>query len=85
MFILFPFPRGELDYQVDIVGLYLCLVGGTATAYLAAFLAFMDDNVALFGIRLGTDRLERTAAIAKAVTGIYIDMHRPKAKRAMIS
>jgi hypothetical protein len=85
MFILFPFPRGELDYQVDIVGLYLCLVGGTATAYLTAFLAFMYNYVALFCIGLGAYRFKRAAAFAQAVARIYIYMHRPKAKRAMIS
>jgi hypothetical protein len=77
--------RGQLDQKLDAVGLYLCLVGGAVAVKLAAFCAFMDHDIALFGVGLGGDGLHKTAALACAVAGVYIEMLRPQTKGAVVS
>ena len=60
-------------------------MGGAVAVYLAAFRAFMNDDVALFGVGLGGDRLHKPLTLACAVAGVYIEMLRPQAKRTVIS
>ena len=55
------------------------------SVYLAASRAFVDDYVALFRVGNYLDRLHRRLALAGAVTGIYIEVERPKAEGAMVS
>ena len=83
--LLLVFCNRELDDELYIVGLDLCLMGGAVAVKLAAFCAFVDDNVALFGVGLGGDGLHKTAALAGTVAGIYIEMLRPQAKGAVVS
>ncbi len=59
-------------------------MGGTATVYFTAFGAFVDDDVAFFSVRLNSDGLHKPPALARSVSGIYVDMDRPKAERTMI-
>ena len=81
----FKFRRGERDQKLEAVGLLLCLVGGFVSVNFAATRAFMNDYIAFFGIRHDLDRFHRCAAFAGAVTGIYVNVKRPKAIRAMVS
>ena len=60
-------------------------MGGAVAVDLAALGAFVNDDVALFGVGLGGDRLHKPLALARAVARIYIEMLRPQAKGAMIS
>ena len=60
-------------------------MGGAVAVDLAAFRAFVDDDVALFGVGLGGDGLHQTLTQAGAVAGIYIEVLRPEAKRAVVS
>jgi hypothetical protein len=83
--LLLVFCHGELDYELYVVGLDLCLMGGAVAVKLTALGAFMYDDVAFFGIGLGGDGLHKAAAFACAIAGIYIEMLRPKAIGAMIS
>ena len=83
--LLLVFCNRELDDELNIVGLYLGFVGGAIAMDLTAFRAFVDDNVALFGVGLGGDGLHKTLTLAGAVAGIYIEMLRPQAKGAVVS
>jgi len=60
-------------------------VSGAVAVDLSAFGAFMNDDVALFGIGLGGYRLHKPTAFARAVARIYVEVLRPKAKRTVIS
>lgn len=84
-FLLLFFCDGQLDYQLDVIGLDLRLVGGAVAVYLTAFGAFMNDDIALFGVGLGADGLHKTAAFACPVSRIYIKVLRPQAIWAMIA
>ena len=64
----------QLDYKPYIIGLDLSLVGCAISVKLTALGAFVDDNVSLFGIGLGGDGLHKAAALACAVTRVYIKM-----------
>ena len=83
--LLLVFCNRELDDELDVVGLNLCLVGGAVAVKLAAFCAFVDDDIALFGVGLGGDGLHKTAALACTVAGVYIEMLRPQTKGAVVS
>ena len=75
----------QLDDEHQIVGLYLGLVGGTATADLSALGALGNDNVALLGIGLGRDGLQVASAGVGSVTGIDVYVPRPEAEGTMIT
>ena len=59
--------------------------GGAVAASLAADLAFVCDDIAAAGIRLGKDRAHRTPTGIFAVSGHNIHMERPEAKGAMVA
>ena len=67
--------RRQLYYQLYVVGLYLCVVGGAATAYLAALGTTVYYYVSLFGIGFGTYGFKQTAAFVCAVAGIYVNVN----------
>ena len=78
-------PGRQPNEQHQIVGLYLGLVGGAATADLAAFLALGDDDIALLGIGLGGDGLQIATARIGAVTGIDVHVPRPEAEGTVVA
>ena len=53
--------------------------------HLAAHVTAMYDDVSLLGIGLCLDGAENAAAGIGSVTGVYINVQRAKAKRAVIS
>ena len=65
-------PCGELDDEVGVVGLDLCLVCGLVADYRTAPVASVDDDISLFGIRLRPYRAQDSAAVVCSVTRIYI-------------
>lgn len=77
--------RGERDDQIEIVGLYLCLVRGAATRGAAAFFTAMQDDVTTLGIGLGTDGAQGTAAFVGSVSRVDIHVERIEAKGAMVA
>ena len=79
MFLVFC--GGELDDQIHIVGLDLCLVSGLVSDRLAAFFATMNYDVALFGVWHRANSAENAAALVGSVTGIYIYVQRRKTER----
>lgn len=79
------FVCGQFDEQIDVIGLNFCFVCGTVSADLAAFIAFVDDDVAFFGIGLHADRAEDTTAGVGAVTGIDVHVQGTEAFGAMIA
>ena len=83
--LLLVFCNSELDDELYVIGLDLCLMGGAVAVKLAAFCAFVDNDISLFGVGLGGDGLHKTAALACAVAGVYIEMLRPQAKGAVVS
>ena len=75
MFMVFLFlPCGELDEQHSIIGLGCCLVSRAVTFDLAAFCAFMNDDITLFRVGHDLYGLHRSAAFAGSVTGIYVNV-----------
>jgi len=60
-------------------------VGGFVAVKLAAFDAFVNYNITFFCIKLYFYGFHLTLAKAGSVTGIYIEVERPQAKRAVIS
>ena len=75
----------ELYYEVNIVGLYLCLVSCTVAYDRATLLTLMDYYIATFTVRLCSYRTENTLTFVLSVAGIYIYMERAEAKRTMVS
>ena len=69
------FSRSQLYYKLYVVGLYLCVVGGAAAAYLAALGTTVYYNISLFGIGLGADGLKQAATLVCAVTGVYVNVY----------
>ena len=60
-------------------------MGGAATADLAAFGAFRDDDVPFFGIGLGGDGLQIPSTGVGSVTRIDVYVPRPKTEGAMVA
>ena len=77
--------RGQLDEQIDVVGLDLGFVCGAVAADLAAFVAFVNDDVSFFGIGFHADGAQDPAASICAVSGVDIHMKRTKAFGAMVA
>lgn len=77
--------RSEADDETEIVGLDLGFVCRTVSADRSAFFASVDDHIALFRIHLHADRFELTAAIRRAVAGVYVKVERPQAKGTVVS
>ena len=79
------FSCGKLDEVHYVVGLNLCLVRGFVAVYLAAFGAFVKNDVAL--LRVGNDLygVHYRAAFARSVAGVNIYVERAEALRAMVA
>lgn len=77
--------RGEADEETEVVGLYLCLMGGAIAAKLTAFGALVDDDKAFSRIGLHAQGHHFSTAFRGAVAGIDVQMERPQAEGAMIS
>jgi hypothetical protein len=60
-------------------------VRGTATLFCAAFGAFVGDDISLLRVGLDEDRLHKSETLASAVSGIFVNMYRPKTERAMVA
>ena len=82
---MLSFCHGEIYYKRDVIWLYLCFGGGAVSSDLAAFLTFVDYYKSLFRICFGCYRHKYAAACVCSVSGVYIDMKRAKALRAMIA
>ena len=76
---------GKLDYKTHIVGLIFCIGSGAVFLYLTAFAATVQNHVAFFGAKLNLNRIHNAKAFVCSVAGIYVNMDRAKAKRAMIA
>ena len=79
------FSRGERDDQIEIVGLYLCLVRRATARRAAAFFTAMQDDVAALGVRLGTDGTQGPATLVCSVSGVDIYVQRIEAKGTMVA
>ena len=77
--------RRQLYYQLYVVGLYLCVVGGAATAYLAALGTTVYYYVSLFGIGLGAYGTQQPTTGIGTVPRQNIHVQRPQTKRTVIS
>ena len=76
---------GELYYELGIVGLNLCLVSRLVSYDLSAHLAPMHDNISAFRVGNSSYRAQNSAARICSVPGVYINVKRREAKRAVIS
>ena len=76
---------GQLNDEHEIIGLNLGFMSGAATADLAAFSAFGYDDITLFRVWFGRDRLQITAAGISAVTRVDINVARPQAEWTMVA
>ena len=74
----------QRDQKLDVVGLNGRLVRGAVAAYMAAFLAFMDDDVSASRICFNADRPHDAAAFGGSVAGVDVDVQRAKASRTMV-
>ena len=75
----------KLYYQIKIVSLNLCLVSGSVPDNSTAPFTSVNNYIATLWIRLGAGGTKYSAAGVCPVSGIYINVKRAKAKRAMIS
>ena len=60
-------------------------MSGFVSVNFTATRAFMDNDKSLFGVGQGLNRAQDTAAIVCSVTGIYVNVKRPKAKGAVVA
>ena len=79
------FSACKLDDKVYIVGLYFCLVSGFVSVYLAAFGAFMENDISFFGVCYGFYGAHDTVALASSVAGIHVNVKGAETFGAMVS
>ena len=84
-FSLPSYTCGELDEQVGIIGLDLSVVCRLVADGGTALLTTVDDNKAALGVGERLYRAKNAAAIVGSVAGIYVNVKRTKAKRAVIA
>ena len=65
----------QLNYEVDVIGLNPRLVRRTASLYLSALCATVDDDVALLGIEVNVHRLHKSQAFTRSVPGVFVNMN----------
>ena len=58
---------------------------GFVAVYFVTLRASVKNDISLFGVSYYLDRLHRRAAFTSAVAGVYVNVKRPKAKRAVIA
>ncbi len=76
---------GQLNKQIDIVGIDFGGVSGPVAYACSAAFAFMGDDIAALGIGIAEKGAQGTAARIGAIPGHNIDVARIKAKGAMVS
>ena len=76
---------GETDDQAQVIGLLLCLVCRAVAVDFSAFGATVVDDVSLFGIGLGADRLHCALAGVGTVAGKHVHVKRPQAEGAVVA
>ena len=76
---------GEADEEGAVIGLDLCVIGGSVAAELAAFGTAVGNDVAVAGIGLGADGLHLTSAAVCTVAGVDVNVERPEAEGAVVS
>ena len=67
---------GELDDQIHVVGLDLCLMSGLVSDRLAAFFTAVNYDISLLRVGHSTYRAEYSATFVGSVAGIYINVER---------
>ena len=60
-------------------------MGGFITDYFSATVASVDDDIALFGVGLGADGTENSAAGVRSVAGVDVNVERAETEGAMVS
>ena len=76
---------GQLDEQLDAVGLNLCFVCRTIAVNFTALGATVNNDVTLACVGLGANGLHLSAASIGSVTGVDVYVQGPKTKRAVIA
>ena len=77
--------RRQADQQINVVRLDGGLVGRAVAADLAAFLALVNDDIALARVRLDAHGAQDAAACVLAVARLDIHVQGTKATRAMVA
>ena len=76
---------GKCDKLLQAVGLYVRVVSSSVAMRLSALFATINYYISFSRVCNCRDRLHKAATLICSVARIYINMYRPKAKRAMIS
>ena len=76
---------GELNEQIVVVGLNLCLVCRAVADGSAAFVAAVNYDISALCVGERLNGAQDTAAVVGSVTGIYINVQGAKTKGAVIS
>ena len=71
--------------ELHIIGLYLGVMRRAATHKLAAFVAFVDDNIPLFRVGHRRHRAQKSAALVGAIPGVFVNVKRGKTKGTVIA
>lgn len=74
----------QLNDELHIVGLAFRFMRRLVAPDGTAFCASVNDDKSLFAVRQCGNGLHKTAAVGGSVAGVYIEMNRPQAKRAVI-
>ena len=82
---LSSYSGGELDDEIHIVWLDLCLVGGTVAHRLTAFFAAVDYDVTALCVRQRLYGAENTAAVVCSVARVYVNVQGAETERTVIS
>jgi len=77
--------RGQLNNEINIVGLHLCLVGGAVSDDGATLFATVSDDVSAAQVGLGAYGAKNTSAGILSVAGENIHVKRGKAKGTMVA
>jgi hypothetical protein len=76
---------GQLNEQFDAIGLNLCFVCRTVAVDFSALGATVNNDVALSCIGLGANGLHLPTASVGSVSGVDVNVQRPKTKRAVVA
>ena len=76
---------GELNEQIVVVGLNLCLVCRAVADGRAAFVAAVNYDISALCVGERLNGAQDTAAVVGSVTRIYINVQRAKTKGAVVS
>lgn len=85
MFLYSYFSACKLDDVVYIVGLYFCFVSRLVSVYLPALVAFVEDDIAFFGVRKRLYGAHYAAALTSPVSGVDVNVERAEALGAVVA